>query len=389
MRNACPICGETAGERLDLLCANQAVLGPLFEPAPSYNALCARCGCVFVETGAGQELFTAYYRDVAAPIDYASMFGARQTGDYYARILKNIAPYMDEQSRILDCGCGTGGFLAYLKEKGYARALGIDPSPACVRAARQRGAHCEEADAFSQDPAHRGRFDMIVLSHVLEHILDAERALKNLLTMLAPGGHIYIEVPDAARYADVDFTPYFFFTYEHLAHYGERTLKNLAAARGLRQVSSGGFLKCEKYYVRYCVCRQGTTRAGIVRDERARRDIRAYRENCQARLRGFIEPLERSGEPLLLWGIGASTAQLLSGAFDRCDVRQLIDANPKRQGLIFPVAGRRIATQPPERAGEGTIVILPVMYREAIEAQIRAMGLQNKIVSLDTSRKGW
>jgi 2-polyprenyl-3-methyl-5-hydroxy-6-metoxy-1,4-benzoquinol methylase len=382
MHNACPICGETAKERLGTLCANMAVLGPLFEPAPSYNALCPCCGCVYVETAAAQELFTAYYRDVAAPIDYESMFGARQTRDYYARILANIAPYMDPQSRILDCGCGTGGFLAHLKEMGYAHAEGIDPSPACVRAARQRGALCEEEDAFSQNPAYKGRFDMIVLSHVLEHIFDARGALENLKTMLAPGGHLYIEVPDAARYAEVDFTPYFFFTYEHLAHYGERTLKNLAAARGLRLASSGGFLKCEKYYVRYGVFREGASRSGIVRDERARRDIRAYREGCEARLRRFIEPLERSGEPLLLWGIGASTAQLLGGAFDRCDVRQLIDANPKRQGLVFPVAGHKIATQPPERAGEGTIVILPVMYKDAIEAQIRGMGLKNRIVSL-------
>jgi SAM-dependent methyltransferase len=382
MRNACPVCGETHRERLGTLCANQSVLGPLFEPAPSYHAVCARCGCVYVETGATQALFTAYYRDVAAPIEYESMFGARQTREYYARILQNIAPFMDKQSRILDCGCGTGGFLAFLKENGYEKAIGIDPSPACARAARERGADCREDGAFSQDPAYGGRFDMIVLSHVLEHILDAGRALGNLLTMLAPGGHIYIEVPDAARYGDVDFSPYFFFTYEHLAHYGKRTLENLAAAHGVRQVAGGAYLKCEKYYVIYGVYRDGDSRAGIVRDAGARRDILAYRKGCEARLARFIEPLERSGEPLLLWGIGASTAQLLNGAFDRCDVRQLIDANPLRQGLIFPVAGRELATQPPELAGEGTIVILPVMYRDAIAGQIRAMGLGNKIVSL-------
>jgi SAM-dependent methyltransferase len=45
-----------------------------------------------------------------------------------------------------------------------------------------------------------GYFDLIVLSHVLEYVIDVHPTIASLLDMMAPEGRLYIEEPDPARY---------------------------------------------------------------------------------------------------------------------------------------------------------------------------------------------
>jgi SAM-dependent methyltransferase len=96
--------------------------------------------------------------------------------------------------RVLDLGCGVGGFLAGLAELGE-RVVPTDLDRASL-------AHCKErgfglgvvSDGYALPFADRS-FELVCLFDALEHIPDEARALSEVARVLAPGGHVVASVP--------------------------------------------------------------------------------------------------------------------------------------------------------------------------------------------------
>lgn len=97
-------------------------------------------------------------------------------------------------ARLLDVGCGGGRFLAWARTFGWM-GTGTDPDPLAVRRTQQRG-----IDASSQDLSELERqglrFDAITISHVIEHVHEPQRLLRDARRLLKPGGHFWIETPN-------------------------------------------------------------------------------------------------------------------------------------------------------------------------------------------------
>ncbi|TPQ27237.1 hypothetical protein C2U70_30885 [Bradyrhizobium guangdongense] len=125
----------------------------------------------------------------AAADDTSVVKEARRTGQFRDIPLR---PKM----RILDVGCGGGYFLHIMKILG-ATTKGIEPSPHGARAAKQRG--IEVFNGMLEDFAKTTseRFDVITAHHVLEHAPDPIETLQTMKQLLAPGGVVWIEVPNA------------------------------------------------------------------------------------------------------------------------------------------------------------------------------------------------
>lgn len=98
--------------------------------------------------------------------------------------------------RVLDCGCGDGGNARILRERGW-RVEGITISPEEARLASE---HCERvhlADLEQGVPAEvEGGFDVVLLSHVMEHLRGPERLLADVRKVLAPGGIVAVGLPN-------------------------------------------------------------------------------------------------------------------------------------------------------------------------------------------------
>lgn len=136
------------------------------------------------------------------------------TASTFQRILPN------KSASILDMGCANGGLLKSLKQMGYQNLMGIDPSKSCNDHVKKTGIHCLEGDIFSQSFKQLSMtFDCIILTHVLEHIYDLSAAIANLSSKLNENGILYIEVPDASRYSDLYFVPYYYIDCEHINHF--------------------------------------------------------------------------------------------------------------------------------------------------------------------------
>lgn len=99
-----------------------------------------------------------------------------------------------EGGRLLDVGFGNGGFLKLATEMGW-QAEGIDFDPKAVALAKARGLNVRCASAADLS-AQNEQFDIITLSHVIEHVHEPIALLNNLYRLLKPGGTLWLETPN-------------------------------------------------------------------------------------------------------------------------------------------------------------------------------------------------
>jgi SAM-dependent methyltransferase len=97
-------------------------------------------------------------------------------------------------AKLLDVGCGNGGFVALAGALGY-KAVGLDPDPIAVAAGTSRGLDIRLG--ILPDPAFAETgFDQIIMSHVFEHFHSPREALMQTLGLLGPGGRVWISQPN-------------------------------------------------------------------------------------------------------------------------------------------------------------------------------------------------
>lgn len=97
---------------------------------------------------------------------------------------------------VLEVGCGIGTFTRRLITKpALRRLLAIDVSAAAVAHCAQRVQHPALEVRHTEVQVVEGSFDLIVCMNVLEHIDDHEGALRHMLSLLKPGGALFLLVP--------------------------------------------------------------------------------------------------------------------------------------------------------------------------------------------------
>lgn len=109
--------------------------------------------------------------------------------DYLVR-MGNLSP----GARILEIGCGTGHNLPMLARFGAVDAIEIDPAARAI-ASERLGKPVGDAPLPELPGIERGRYDLIAVLDVVEHIADDVAALAAMRDCLAPGGKILIAVP--------------------------------------------------------------------------------------------------------------------------------------------------------------------------------------------------
>jgi ubiquinone/menaquinone biosynthesis C-methylase UbiE len=112
--------------------------------------------------------------------------------------------------RVLDAGCGSGYYSAWLAERG-AEVVGVDASEEMIAEATDRHGDAatfrvadlrEPLDAFED-----GSFDLVVSQLALEHVEDWETPMAEFARLLAPGGRLVVS-------CDHPFTTYFVIEHE-------------------------------------------------------------------------------------------------------------------------------------------------------------------------------
>jgi SAM-dependent methyltransferase len=98
---------------------------------------------------------------------------------------------------MLDVGCGGGSFLHAIRKHGRP-VYGSDISPKAARTAYARYEISTACASLPRLPFRDGSFSVVTMFHVLEHLPDPMAALEAAWRLLAPGGRLVVQVPNAA-----------------------------------------------------------------------------------------------------------------------------------------------------------------------------------------------
>ncbi len=155
------------------------------------------------------------------------------TRQRYVELLQRLEPYR-RMGRLLDAGSGSGYFLDTAMAHGW-EAHGTEYDAGTVAACRQRGIHMEQGLLDPRNYTPRS-FDVITSFEVMEHLLDPGRELASFVTLLRPGGVLYLTTPNfnsvvrhftKGQWNIINYP-------EHLNYFTPRTLSRLLKDRSLQ-----------------------------------------------------------------------------------------------------------------------------------------------------------
>jgi 2-polyprenyl-3-methyl-5-hydroxy-6-metoxy-1,4-benzoquinol methylase len=111
---------------------------------------------------------------------------------------------VDPQKRLLDVGCGDGSHIRQLVDLGWRMAEGIDTDQRAVEIARERGVEVR-LGTLASSPYPASTFDVVTMSHVIEHVHDPVGLLKDCHRILKPGGELLLLTPNTNSWGHVLF----------------------------------------------------------------------------------------------------------------------------------------------------------------------------------------
>jgi 2-polyprenyl-3-methyl-5-hydroxy-6-metoxy-1,4-benzoquinol methylase len=390
-KRPCPLC-ET-GE-VDILHTQTFELPEGHPLSSGYDVVvCPYCGFVYADTAVTQADYNRFYAEhskyedaktgtggVENPFDWKRQ---QETALQIAEVLQNTG------AAILDVGCANGGMLKALKELGYENLCGIDPSPVCVENTKRLGIEAHQGSLFL--PFTENAYDCVILSHTLEHVQDVRGALRWIGKRLKPGGMVYLETPDAARYVDFIYAPLQDFNTEHINHFSLASLKNLMSTRGYMFIDGAAkdlVAGEDMYYPAVFGFWKKTetfTATLLKKDKLLRQKMEEYivrSKQMMSDIDARITSLISRAPSLIVWGTGQLAMKLLAEtSLARADILAFIDNNPINHGKILH--GKSIL--PPQDAAkwDAPILIATLLHHRSIAKQIREMGLKNEIVFLN------
>jgi SAM-dependent methyltransferase len=390
----CPICGERAHAllfRQEFSSVDQVGL------LAGYDVVaCDRCGLGFADRIPDQQAFDAYYREMSK-YEYHQRDGAESDydRDRLQLIADTLAPFITSvEARILDVGCATGRLLANLRTKGFSHVIGLDPSPACAAAAERIygiPVRTTTLARLSEMPEGGSAFDVLILVGVLEHINDLQTAMAQIHRVLAPGGLVYVEVPDALTFTDWPNAPFQDFSTEHINFFAPHSLANLMGVHGFSPVYSeqnsrqqsfktvmsnvSAIFRKEERPQPFVLQRDDATVEGLKRYIAQSREIEAH-------LLAQIDRLVEDATPLVVWGIGTHTSRLLATSRLRdANIGAFVDSNARYQGRELD--GIPIIAPEELRGRSEAILISSRVFQDEIQRQIRdELVLPNQLLLL-------
>ena len=392
IQRTCPVCNE---EKYTVL-FKQRFAHSDYNPIVDYVVVvCDRCGMGYVNPVPDQHDWDQYYMQFSK---YATPTTISEVDQFRFSIIAEFLKdeLISESATILDVGCGSGGLLKTLAQKGFHQLTGLEPAPV--------GNHFSSQDSsilFINEPFDslnvESYYDVIILEQVLEHLGDVRRVIQKVSALQKPGGLVYIGVPDGLKFKDCSDGPFQQFSVEHINFFSLEALKRLMNIFGFRRVKEQQILYSIAHNIETTAlmtlwCKDnkplvidigkdlelGSALSGYI--EQSDRDFREI-YNTVAKLVG-------RGSELYIWGAGTHTLRLIENTkLNNASIRAIIDSNPFYLGRSI----RGIPIIPSDIALESTLPILisSCISQNAIVKYIRdSRGLGNELILLYPEERG-
>jgi SAM-dependent methyltransferase len=202
---SCEYCGSADGKPLTgplTDCELTDELPPAFRSLSFSFVRCADCGLVYLRERPAPEDVGLYY-----PETYKCFQSYEDRGLIMQKLALTVARGKLKQisslipagnNTLLDYGCGSGTWLALLKELGCKyRMIGTDITGGPLQDLRARGIEAYQCDETTlRKHVKPGSVGVVHLFHVIEHLPNAGRVLEAIHEVLTPGGVLIGQTPN-------------------------------------------------------------------------------------------------------------------------------------------------------------------------------------------------
>ncbi len=179
----CPMCGG----------ADMAVE---FPSTQGYDIVrCRACHLAFTDARTApppSELYPPFEQS-----DTTAQRSARQALSLFTLQRAKLVEAAKPSGRLLDYGAGSGAFARFMAGRGF-EAVGLEPYSLGTTLEEKNLRLVRAPLAKVKDSL--GKFDVITMWHVLEHLEQPVPLLQELRSMLAPGGSLVVSVPNFASW---------------------------------------------------------------------------------------------------------------------------------------------------------------------------------------------
>lgn len=304
---SCPICEQPSERILSLRFGKKMQL-----PTEVELQHCSQDNFLFI-SGGGQGEYDQYYAAVTNDSYHGELSVGSARSPISALQKDHLVPalgsFFEVPRRVLDFGCGEASLLVELAlSQPSATFVGFEPGPAMHKALKKAEMlHLDNLSMASlEECSQSGPYDLIIASHVFEHLHDFE-LIDLLRGLLTEDGLLYVEVPNALRYPTYERVEFlYYFDRLHVNHFTPQALSRLTAKFGLGHVKhfeyafpyrDGG-----EYPALGLLFQKGASSSEIVSGGIAE-ETKRYLQQEEVRAKALADQLA-SFEGVLIWGVG-------------------------------------------------------------------------------------
>lgn len=219
----CYLCGGSARARKGVV-----------RDSPELRVMeCSDCGLVQLDSF--EHIYPGFYEGsgMHGPNQISIESWLRETEGDDRRRFETLMPFLPN-CRVLDFGCGAGGFLQRAHDLA-AVVVGIELEE------RVRSYWNGRIKILSDIDQTDDQWDLITAFHVLEHLPDPVRLLRKMGSKLSENGRLFLEVPSAndallMLYDNNDFQNFTYWS-QHFFLFTPDTLRRVAKRAGLEVIS--------------------------------------------------------------------------------------------------------------------------------------------------------
>ena len=201
--------------------------------------LCSKCGLVrsaqVFDDESNEVFYKEYYRSMyVAPCSVADFIGIHQRlkGEEFLDLLKKTIS-ISEVDSVADVGCGGGGVLLPFRKEGM-NCIGYDYNTPYFQEGLKLGLNLVEGDITQ---AKDEEFDLVILSHVMEHFLHPIEEMQRIIKKVKRGKYLLVQVP-GIKNLDIPYqaNPIRYFQNAHVYNFDEKYLRVFFAKIGLNVI---------------------------------------------------------------------------------------------------------------------------------------------------------
>jgi SAM-dependent methyltransferase len=196
---------------------------------------CGNCGFVFTSPRFSDSEYDRIYREIQAPVDLDPVFEAANDARF-KRLSAIVRRFHPRETAFVDFGCGDGSFLReFNSPHGRGFEIGTEGRRTVGPYEIVTGDWAKVAGSPLFPP---NAFDFVVAFDVLEHLPRIGEDLALIRTVLKPGGHLFVSVPNSESFVAKAMGKHWsLLLLEHLWYFSPKTLERMLISYGFTRLA--------------------------------------------------------------------------------------------------------------------------------------------------------